>query len=262
MPTSTSRALHPGVVLVHVAVWAVLGLMALGYLGTSLLSDEPLLAAKTETPARPDTVSLELARVRTRIAGLEDQGQVLADRLAAIEEKAATTASAPQPSLTVVSVPAPAPPAATPPAAEPPRLQLEPARPVSAEITTGAILGQAGRSTVAPPPAAAVPGVAPVALTPPSVRAQQAKTQAFGVQLTSAPNIDGLRLSWTLLGERHRDVLGALQARYRPQSARAGAPLQLLAGPFASEADAAQTCRLLNDKGVPCTPAAYTGTAL
>ena len=67
--------------------------------------------------------------------------------------------------------------------------------------------------------------------------AAQAK---FGVQLGSHASLEGLRERWDRLREQHRGQLAALEPRIVPPRAGGGA-YRLLAGPFATKADADRT---------------------
>ena len=85
---------------------------------------------------------------------------------------------------------------------------------------------------------------------------------ALGLQLSTGPNLDSLRLNWSLLNERHRDLLGPLQTRYRKVAGKPNAPYQLIAGPVRSPAEAARICKALATSGVSCRTTTYSGEAL
>lgn len=82
---------------------------------------------------------------------------------------------------------------------------------------------------------------------------------AVGVQIGAGPSIDAVRLTWSLLNDRHKATLKALEPRI---VATEGGNYQLVAGPFASDADAAKACATLRQRGVPCRPAEFKGDAL
>lgn len=85
---------------------------------------------------------------------------------------------------------------------------------------------------------------------------------AIGLKISSGPSVDALRLSWSLLAERHGDALKDLTPRYQEGAANPDAPYELLAGPVASSADARRICKTLQKRGIPCEIGAYSGNAL
>ena len=87
------------------------------------------------------------------------------------------------------------------------------------------------------------------------------KTQ-HAVQLGSGPTLDALRLNWTLLSERHKDLLASLQTRYRQSPGKANAPYQLIAGPFGSPGEAQKLCKALSAQGISCRATTFSGEAL
>jgi SPOR domain len=101
-------------------------------------------------------------------------------------------------------------------------------------------------------------------VVPPAITFGEAEVtpaqQAFAVQLAAGPSLDALRLSWSLLRERHGPALGSLQARYLPPRAEGG-PYRLLAGPLPTKADADKVCADLRPKN-GCYSTAYVGEPL
>lgn len=82
----------------------------------------------------------------------------------------------------------------------------------------------------------------------------------IGLLVASGPSLDSIKLSWTVLNQNHAVVLGALEPRIRP--ATDGSAFQLVAGPFATEADAQKACASLKARGVGCKQADYSGAPL
>ena len=82
---------------------------------------------------------------------------------------------------------------------------------------------------------------------------------AAAILLARGPSLDALRLSWSLLNERHKSSLGSLEPRV--VTTEPGTH-QLIAGPFASAADAAKACATLKSRGVTCQPAEFKGEGL
>ena len=84
-----------------------------------------------------------------------------------------------------------------------------------------------------------------------------------GIQLSTGPSVDSLRLSWVFLQEAHPSVLTGLKPKFRTDDAgSAGAVYRLLAGPRISRREADQVCGLLRARSVPCTIASFDGEPL
>ncbi len=84
----------------------------------------------------------------------------------------------------------------------------------------------------------------------------------IGVQISSGASIDSLRLSWSVLADRHGDALKNLQARY-VESGNSEAPnFDLIAGPIKSKTEAARVCKALAAKNIPCKVGDFAGDAL
>lgn len=152
---------------------------------------------------------------------------------------------------------------------KPPPLPIRgPARP---KLKPAAIAAKI-RPTTAPTPtgfgatnvARAEPARRVAAATPPAARRLGAnESPAMGVRLSVAPSIDGLRLQWTLLRERHGTYLGGLSARYI-QTSRNGAPAnyELVAGPLSGAVQALELCQDVSRSGTRCVVGDFVGNAL
>jgi SPOR domain len=81
-----------------------------------------------------------------------------------------------------------------------------------------------------------------------------------GLLVASGPSLDAMRLSWSVLSQNHGGVLGPVEPRV--QQAGDGSIFQLIAGPYASDADAAKACANLRARGVTCRMAEFGGAAL
>ncbi|MCB1512112.1 MAG: SPOR domain-containing protein [Hyphomicrobiaceae bacterium] len=79
------------------------------------------------------------------------------------------------------------------------------------------------------------------------------------ITLSRASTIDGLRVSWQALANKHPTLLGGLQPRYARE---AGGTFRLLAGPFGDRAAADRLCSALRIDNVPCGIGKFTGNAL
>jgi len=153
------------------------------------------------------------------------------------------------------------------------------------------ITGTINRGTPAPPAAApdnqpatetasAPPAGVPGAIVPTPQQQQVIQSQPtadgantetpaptkydFGVDLGSAQTVDGLRMLWTQVKNRH----GTLLEGMRPiivirEPARAGAvELRLVVGPIPSASLAAKLCVAMNAAGALCQPAVFDGQRL
>jgi hypothetical protein len=106
----------------------------------------------------------------------------------------------------------------------------------------------------------------PAIVTPATKTAAKAASPTLskqvGLQIASGPSVDSLRLSWTLLSERHGPSLRALQPRYTVGSDGTGTTYDLVVGPINSTAEATRLCQELSAMATPCAISAYTGDVL
>ncbi len=86
--------------------------------------------------------------------------------------------------------------------------------------------------------------------------------RTFGVELGSGDSVDSLRLTWALLNERHRNLVGALAPRYVRSGAGENSLYRLIAGPFSSSNRARELCTQLQAYYVSCQTSAFTGSVL
>lgn len=209
-----------------------------------------------EISALRDSVSqiqLDLAKVKTDTAAFSEREKVLTSQIVALEQKAspvtagdiqATAPIAPA-SATQAAAPAPAPPAANGVA-----VALDPA---STALETGSVETAAKSKAVA---AASADGIAfgPAVVKP--------APKKLGVKLSNGASLDALRLSWSLLAERHGDALKNLEARYTASGDAANPSYDLIAGPLKSAAEANKVCKALAARNVPCKVGDFTGDTL
>jgi hypothetical protein len=108
--------------------------------------------------------------------------------------------------------------------------------------------------------ASAVPILAPAAGAKESVAI---KTE-FGIDLGTAPTVDGLRALWTTLKSQHNALLDGLQPVIAMhESDKPGiVAIRLVAGPLANAAAAARLCVALAGTITACQPAAFEGQRL
>jgi hypothetical protein len=89
-----------------------------------------------------------------------------------------------------------------------------------------------------------------------------AAAKPVGIVIGNGPTVDSLRLTWSLLSERHAPNLGALQPRYTAGVDANGLTYDLVAGPVKSEAEAKKLCKDLAAKAIICRVGEYAGEAL
>jgi TolA-binding protein len=119
--------------------------------------------------------------------------------------------------------------------------------------------GSVARPPIPPSP---LPAAAPVMLNVAKAVAPVAKPRpgaAAAVQIAAGPSVDALRLNWMLLSDRHRNVLKPLEPRFVSDST---GMYRLVAGPFASPADAQRACADLKARGASCQTTDFGGEAL
>jgi hypothetical protein len=83
----------------------------------------------------------------------------------------------------------------------------------------------------------------------------------LAVQLATGPSLHELRMSWGQLAQQHGDALAALKPRIVAPRAKNGS-YRLIAGPVATEADAARICSQLGAAPATCFATPYGGTPL
>jgi hypothetical protein len=136
--------------------------------------------------------------------------------------------------------------------------------PDAAPVVTGSVANAASATAAAP--ASASPAAPAAAKASPSVSfgpaVVKAEPRPVGVQLATGPSVDSLRLSWSLLADRHADALRNLSPRYVAGSNAFGETFDLVAGPLKSAADAQRLCKSLEARAVPCKVGDYTGEGL
>jgi len=293
METTLSRPRPRALFGAYLLMWAVVGISALAYI--VLLLARPDLVTLEPVPAmigEPDTnegqramakaladlqvlrngltqAQLDISKLKAEVDNHDDQGKRIAERLTAIEIRIAAATdpdavvlaeAAPKDipeatdasSATVIAKSEPA--ASTTAAAD----ALKPVGPTGggapARIETGSVNKAETRATPTKSAAAEAIAFGPAVVKP-------AKTE-IGVRLANGPSVDALRLSWSLLAERHADTLGALAPRYTESRSGSPTPFELLAGPVKNSAEARRICSTMHKRGIACEIGPYTGNAL
>jgi hypothetical protein len=275
-------------------MWAMVGIVALTYLVVLVARPELVTFGPGDTPNAPPEsnegqramarslaelqsmrgaltqAQLDIAKLKAELDNQDGQGKRLAERLTAVEIRLAAASEA---AASRVSEAKPAPIAEREP---------EPHQATPAAVT--AAQGERSAKSTAPTPAATAPkllngsakpnGAIETASVEAPARTATADAAAFGnvvvspskpaigLKISSGPSVDALRLSWSLLAERHGDALKDLAPRYQEGTANPDAPFDLLAGPVATAADARRICKTLQKRGIPCDIGPYSGNAL
>lgn len=256
----------------YLAAWLCIATASAGYMATLAVRPEmvgglavvetpqaaALAAVETEELATLRTAAAtlmnELSSLRANLASAETREQALKERLTALEARAdAAPAIEPKPKAASV---------AQKPVRPPARLETSSTEPTEAKAKAPPPTGD-WRSTTRllnAPPSIAVPPLPPAQPRASLDRlSDEPRSGAVGIQLATGSSVDELRHSWTLLNERHRGTLRALEPRV---STANGSTYELVAGPIANEADALRICSELQFSGIACRPARFGGQGL
>ena len=265
---------------VYLATWASLAVGALGYLAHLALQHPQTAQTRTQV-AEPDPGQAIRALAKTTVEmgtmrrSLSDIQKDVADLKEAATEREAKDKSVTARLTTVeerlAALHASAEPAETPPskAKVSERHQRKTAEPRTARVIT---VPQEGPAPAPVPPAPSFKDDGPpVPLETGSIAPKEEITFgeptvtragpiAFAVQLAAGPSLPGLRQSWGQLRERHGS-LASLEPRVVPPRSDGG-PYRLLAGPFATRADADRVCTEMGVGRNGCYVTTYIGTPL
>lgn len=219
-------------------------------------------------------VQLDLSKVKTDVASQGERERTLTAQLVALEKKLSATESARaietaiprDPSQSHAGTPAPhetietaEPPPAAPNAAPQQEASGSPQQPklINADTLVTTVPLETGSVTTAAR-AVAKPGDA-ISFGPAVVKPA---AKPIGVQISSGASVDSLRLSWSVLADRHGDTLKNLQARYVESGDPAAPNFDLIAGPIKTKSEAARVCKALAAKNIPCKIGDFAGDAL
>lgn len=259
-----------------------------------LLAGDPRFASKiaSDLSGLKDSVSevrMELSKLKTDLAGQDAQGRLLSAQLTALERKIAGHAGTDAGIQADAGTSPPADDAAkaagkTVPAdieagngatASPQRPRLVNgdggAQPIdTAALETGSVAGAAKPAAKAAAKAAAKPEAKPAVSVPAEpvdfsevvVKPAAPAAKPVGVQISSGASVDSLRLSWSLLADRHSEALKNLEPRFVARGDEAAPTFDLIAGPIKSRSDAQKVCKALAAKNVPCKVGDFLGEAL
>lgn len=264
----------------YMAGWAVLAIGALGYIGWIATHPERTARSDAVQPATPaesnqgqransdaladikalkdsvGEVHRDLAQLKSDMSSVIERNSELATRVSTLEEKPAKIAGGP----IIVNAPPAGASAAKP--AEPRVISVAPttpAQPATADASKKALeTGSVGPGVASHSPApTAGSAQSPVVFGPATVKTPK----PVGIQIATGPSIDSIRLSWSILSERHRDMLGTLEPRVFALNNADGSTYNLVAGPMKSSAEAKKVCAALQAEAVACRVGDYKGDA-
>ncbi len=278
----------------EIVLWSTAALFAAGYLLTLGLAPdllEDLTPASIATPQSNDgqraaarlagdvkalrdsvaQVQLDLAKVKTEVSSFTESQKVLSQQVATFarqpsEPAAQIQAQAEAPAAAPVAPPKSAPPASAKteaaPLAQPPaaiEAALPPNTSVQPKVINATEKEQMLSLETGSVDKKATANASAVDFGPAVVRKAP---KPVGVQISSGASVDSLRLSWSLLADRHADTLKNLEARYQDKGDAANPAFDLVAGPLKSKADAQRVCKALAAKNVPCKISDFEGDTL
>jgi hypothetical protein len=241
-----------------------------------------------------DPLRQSVGEIKTDIASLKigaqegaDRDRILLEKVEVLEQRTAANAESAQagkgPVIASVAQPPSAPKksvaesapagkgsviASVPPPPSAPKksaaVTVPPANVAVAE--PAAVAPQLVQETADPKPATQKPANAivtgSIARGTKAAAAAATKPAPVGILLATGPSVDALRLSWTILNDRHADAVHSLHPRYvvsgKPEERTYG----LVAGPFDTIADAQAVCKTIADGGMPCELSVYRGNQL
>ncbi len=250
-------AVAAGISLLYLILLATQPDLVARYLGSGTVTAESDATQKAigetvaEVRSLRDTVDLfrnELIEIRAQVSSQSDAARDLGSRIGALE----TAAAEPQKVADAQAAKAKEKEAAKKAAKEAAAKEAAARKAAKPDIETG---------SVAQPAAGAItfgPAVVTPAATPPAAPSGG----QVGVQIATGPSVDSLRLSWTLLNERHGDSFRALEPRYKISMSGSEQTYDLVVGPVANADEARKLCQELAMKATPCTVSRFTGDSL
>jgi SPOR domain len=145
---------------------------------------------------------------------------------------------------------------------EPPAASAAVPRIINADATAAAPKLETGSVNAAPQAVAQAPAKAAtqaISFGPATVKPAP---KPVGIKVSTGDSVDSLRLSWSLLSEKHGEALKNMQPRVVASGDPQNPTYDLVAGPVKSKAEANKVCKLLAAQGVPCTIGAFAGDSL
>jgi hypothetical protein len=209
----------------------------------------------TEVQGSLSEIRKDVSQLQEAVGERVENEKVVKTRLSALEERVSTIDPSQPPTTPSDTAPGDRPPVA---AAEPPfRPVPEPEAGVrimspAGPIETGSIV-----QVIIPKPQVEKPK-AEIVFGEPVVTRANAPERA--VQVAAAPSVEALKQSWGLLSEQHAG-LSVLRPRVVAPRGK-GRNYRLIAGPVATEADAARICSELGAAARSCFVTPYAGAPL
>ena len=262
----------------YLVTWGLLAIAAVAYLGLFALQSHNAATPRPQT-SEPDPsqtiravarTAMELGTVRRSLSEVQNDVSALKEatsareakdseittRLSAVEERLATIHAQAEP--------------VEPPAAKT-KVSAREQRKRQDHVAAGIVVSVPSILAYTPPAPSITHEGPPVPLETGSLASKEEITfgepvvtkaggSTFAVQLAAGPSLDGLRHSWGQLRDRH-GALATLEPRVVAPRNESG-PYRLLAGPFASKAEADRVCNELNVGRRGCYVTSYIGTPL
>jgi hypothetical protein len=277
----------------YVAFWAVMACLGGSYLAAASIRPAflagylPVVDSRTSEAAARNAADIvnvrdtmhqlqtEMTNVGDRLRQHGEDARSLSERVAALEQRPSTAATASEPAQRVgaahpenhngTDFPTDVMPGPNEHAAPPKAQAKQQPKVINAPLETGSLTEDQ------PAPAAKAAPAKPKAATaaPPKEKAEAVGsftepkvTKPVGIKLATGGSVDNLRVSWGVLAERHGQELSALQPRYYNNVDGSGITYELVAGPFKNTAEAKKVCQALKAQAVDCQVSTFGGNAL
>jgi hypothetical protein len=192
-------------------------------------------------------VRMDVDNLKAAVEESSDRDRILMEKVAALENSAkerqhAAPEAKESAGATGAVPPKPQPKASAAKSAKPAPAPAKPKEASAVRATPGIETGSIETATKAPAPK---PAKSPI-----------------GVLLATGTSVDALRLNWSILTDRHADAVKNLNPRYVVSGNADERSYGLVAGPVASTTEAANVCKEMEKRGVPCEISLYRGNAL
>lgn len=132
---------------------------------------------------------------------------------------------------------------------------------VEAQQKLAAAQAAAPKKAAEAKPKAAAPSIETGSIEEKQKAVAPAKPAPVGVLLATGPSLDSIRLSWTILNDRHKDAISSMKPRYVVNGKDDDKTYGLVAGPLKTVADAKSFCKTMTDRGMLCEISVYRGNA-
>lgn len=206
-------------------------------------------------------VKMEVDNLKVAAQEASDRDRIIMEKVAALETSASKERDAAPPAG--AGKDSAASPSAVPPTPHPDPRKSAAAKPAKPITATAATKKQKDAKVLNGTSAPAIEtGSISAAKAAPAAKAATPAKSPVGVLLATGPSVDALRLNWSILTDRHADAVKNLQPRYVVSGKANERSYGLVAGPVESTAEAANVCKVMEERGVPCEISLYRGNAL